>query len=449
MLYLIAEDEYYYSESGLSEIRDTYKIDNIEILPELENIKNVFEKGKIEKTCFLAPYSPFTVSPRFKQTSFFEIVYLKNKFGFLTTGQKKRGISEREAMEEKLGVRIYEPKETLADYAGAERLREELLVMEEKEKFGLPIKGFMLTGIPGTGKSFFAKCAAGEVNRKLVELNLSIFMEMENGLQALEQFFEFFTKNTGRYIIWIDEIEKMFVGESSIQMLGTLLTKLNDLNGSNAESSFFFIATANNISDMSKKNPEFFRNGRFDVLVFIMNPEQSTSKDMFNLYKDKFNSKFKNDLIPTAIQMAAENIRPRENSLMREIVDTINREAKNCSLDALVNVKKDVALKHINNTPELKNIANRIEKDFSFEFDEDAFMLSAISLYGSESTMFDRYVHTPAEIAFIVEDAFSQYYFSEKEIDLDTLAGKYQPLQVTMSDAIEKMLGIASRFVKI
>ena len=47
----------------------------------------------------------------------------------------------------------------------------------------LRAKGVFLIGIPGTGKSYSAKCCAGELNRWLMEINLSKILEDEKPIE--------------------------------------------------------------------------------------------------------------------------------------------------------------------------------------------------------------------------------------------------------------------------
>jgi len=448
MIFCIAEDEYYYTPKGQKELKRLYDIDEIVLMPDVEEIKKSIRNTK-DNVAFLSPMSPSLLSPMFSRNLFFEIIHLKNKFGLLTTGQKKLGISEKTILEQKMGIKFHEPKETFNDYAGAEILREALILMEEKEKHGLVTKGFMLTGIPGTGKSFFAKCAAGETNRKLIELNLSIFMEMENGIQALSDFFDFFKDNVGRYIIWIDEIEKMLKGEKAQRILGVLLTKINDLNGSDSESSFFFIATANNISDLASSNPEFFRNGRFDFLVFIASPTQENAVKIFDLYISKKRKSFEKDTVFRIFLNVIKKEKERESTLAEKIYDifdnflsTSDIEVQNLSSVADVKALSQENIK-------IQEVIERVVSEFVFSFDVERFILIAMRQYAGQVVVPERYVHTPAEIEFIVSDSYSSFLFSKKEIDYGSLVSKYQPLEVTMKESISKMSGVADRFIKI
>lgn len=447
MLYLVAEDEYYYEGKGLSELKREYGVNDIYMHPTNDTLREHLNMQTRDKIALMAPYTPSSMDKKYAGNSFFEVVRLQNKHGFLTTGQKKLGIKEATSLEEKLGVKIYEPKLNFDDYAGASVLRESLHIMEEKERYGLSVKGFMIAGIPGTGKSFFAKCAAGETGRKLVELNLSMFMEMEDGLQALSVFFDFFVTNEGRYIIWIDEIEKMFVGDRAKQMLGVLLTRINDLNGSNAKSSFFFIATANNISGLAKTNPEFFRNGRFDVLAFILNPTQENAENIFELYIRKHIKQFKTETLPLFFKNAANGEKARAGTKAEEIINTIAKIGN--KLSKLKEQSTSEILDSIHKSKELTVVYEEMLSLHGFSFATKEFVLSSIRVYGESSVMPERYTHTPAEIEYVIQDAFSSFYFSTVKLNMNELVNKYQPLQVTMKDAIQAMLGNADKFIRI
>ncbi len=447
MLYLVAEDEYYYGEKGLKEIQSKYNVKEIFQYPDKDNIFSTISAQKRDPFCFLAPYFPASLDSRFKSNSFFEVIRLPNRYGILTTGQKKLNIPEAQVLEEKMGVKFHISKKTFKDYAGANQLLEMILLAEEKEKHGLKTKGFMIAGIPGTGKSHLAQCAAGETGRILVELNLSMFMEMEDGIYELSQFFDYFVRNEGRYILWIDEIEKMFIGDKAKQMLGFLLTKINDLGSYSSKSSFFFIATANNISGLAKTNPEFFRNGRFDALVFLLNPTQESAKDIFELYINKYKKTFKEETLPYMFKNASKGERAVEGTTSFKIFNLINKINEE--------TKKKIAKQPVENfdkllkEDEIKRLYDSILNNYAFTFDVMSFILFSIRLYGEHVSMPDRYVHTPAEIEYIIQDAYSAFYFSCDNASIEDLAQKYQPLQVTMKDAIQSMLGTADKFLKI
>lgn len=234
-----------------------------------------------------------------KYSSFTKLIRLPNANGILTSQDIKLKIKAEEKLKSKLNSSITKPTLTFNDYGGAKDLVDETEAINLYFKLGIPVKGIFLAGIPGTGKSFFAKCLAGQLNRYLIELNLTKFMKSENSIILIEEFFDFFKTNPGDYIIWLDEIEKMFTGTGeSTQLLGTLLTKINDFNSSsNSKSTAFIVATANDVYSLSHRNPEFFRNGRFDILISLNPPSDEGAKEIFNIYIKKCQKENKNILL--------------------------------------------------------------------------------------------------------------------------------------------------------
>lgn len=460
MLYFVAEDGYYYSQKSLGELRNEYGLSEIYLCPDINMIREAIQSGK--EVAFIAPSPPESISPMFKATNFFEIVELKNRHGLLTTGQKKIGISETVALKEKLGIQIHKSNLTLKDYAGAEGLIEEAKKIGIKERYGFPIKGFMLAGIPGTGKSHFAKCMAGETERLLVELNLSLIMEAVDAIYRIGMIFDYFINNPGRYILWIDEIEKMLVGEKSVQMLGQLLTKINDLNstgvGNENQSSIFVIATANNITDIAARFPEFTRYGRFDLLLFMMPPTEEDAAKIFTLYLNKAMTKFKNEKFVKLFKYALLEDYEEDGTIARMLQGLIISSVGSESKDMFLKATDDV----IESNVIYQEIRDDVLKSNEFKFDIELFIQKASVEYGNYASV-NRFIYTPAEIEFIVDDVFFSHFFKsplkyenedidEKELLMEynsSLLKRYQPLQVTLKSAIERMSGAASNFKKL
>lgn len=186
---------------------------------------------------------------------------------------------------------------TLKDVGGAYALKEYVAQLQKAEQKGFRAKGVFLVGIPGTGKTFFPKCFAGELNRLLIQLNLSMIMESAEPIIRLNSVFEYLSERyrmfpDEKYVILIDEIEKMIGNASPIEkrVLGRMLTILNDVGTEASEYSFnaIFFATANDLNTILSNNPEFLRRGRWDELFFINLPTHEFAKDIFNIYIKKF-----------------------------------------------------------------------------------------------------------------------------------------------------------------
>lgn len=297
--------------------------------------------------------------PPSKLRDIFVIHYLENAYQYLTTQEnaymQKMPLEEqdkfrRKKLEDKLGLKIYQPKLRHEDMVGLVGIKRFIyrvkLIKDEK----LKPKGIFLVGVPGTGKSFSAKYAASLLDYYLVEMNVAKIIESENSVEILHRIFKYledFTQTQGKgVVLWIDEIEKMFAGmqsdTSTKRVFGQLLTILNDFN---TETGYkihgIFWVTANNIKDIVENNPEFLRKGRFDELFFVDTPTFEDSKKMFALYKSKFPFKY---------------TPKRFNTFEEEIVDYIQTIY---SMEASKYGAKDVT-KFIYTPAEIENITKEL-----------------------------------------------------------------------------------------
>ncbi|WP_086247760.1 AAA family ATPase [Campylobacter vicugnae] len=286
--WFVAEDIEYYRNNSLISVE--YNIPLI-ILPSQNELTSKFKDYK-------EPFGVLsTLYPDKEFENLFIVKELPNKYGILTTQEFEANINEDSALQKRLGLSVIKSPFGLSDVGGAKALKKftsELLLAEQK---GYKAKAIFLVGIPGTGKTFFPKCFAGETDRLLIQLNLTLIMEANEPIKKLNSIFEFLDKKNKqnpneKYVILIDEIEKM-IGNASPkekQMLGRLLTILNDINTPACEYSFdgIFFATANNLNEILDNNPELLRRGRFDELFFINLPTYESAREIFKIYIKKF-----------------------------------------------------------------------------------------------------------------------------------------------------------------
>lgn len=287
MYYFIAEDIFYYQNLNL--LKKEYQLNDILVFPSHDDIKNNISVIGI---AFIAPYYPAK-----EIRSLFVIIHLKNQYGILTTQEKEANMPESKALESRLGLSVIKSPFSLKNVGGANGLKEWTKELLKAEKKGFKAKAVFLVGVPGTGKTFFPKCFAGETKRLLIQLNLTLIMESEEPIYRLNRIFEYLTQRylnhkNEKYVILIDEIEKM-IGNSEPtekRMIGRLLTILNDMHTEASEYQFdaIFFATANNLNAILNNNPELLRRGRFDELFFINLPSIEMAKSVFSLYIKKF-----------------------------------------------------------------------------------------------------------------------------------------------------------------
>lgn len=149
-------------------------------------------------------------------------------------------------------------------------------------------RGVLLLGVPGTGKSAFAKALGNETSRPTLLLDIGALMgslvgQSEANLrQALR-----IADAMSPCILFCDELEKGLSGVGSqgdsgvsTRLFGHLLTWLGD-----HESDVFFIGTCNNISQLP---PEFTRAERFDGVFFLDLPNVKERDAIWSMYRMQF-----------------------------------------------------------------------------------------------------------------------------------------------------------------
>ncbi len=148
--------------------------------------------------------------------------------------------------------------------------------------------GILALGVPGSGKSAFAKALGNEIGRPTLLLDLGALYGSLVGAteQNIRQALRVADAMTPA-IIFIDEIEKALggigsTGDSGVstRLFGTFLTWLSDHT-----SDVFVVATAN---DISKLPPEFARAERFDGIFFLDLPTRAEKDVIWSLYRRQF-----------------------------------------------------------------------------------------------------------------------------------------------------------------
>src|SRR5262245_47756630 len=148
-------------------------------------------------------------------------------------------------------------------------------------------------GVPGTGKSCFARALGNEMGRPTLLLDVGalygslVGATEQNVRQALR-----LIDAMAPCVAFLDEIEKALAGAGgtgdsgvATRLFGTLLTYLSD-----HESDVFVIASSN---DISKLPPEFARAERWDAVYFLDLPT-TTEKDAIWTQYRRVNSLFSN-----------------------------------------------------------------------------------------------------------------------------------------------------------
>ena len=156
------------------------------------------------------------------------------------------------------------------------------------EKMGIrPVRGILLVGAPGTGKTLLAKAVATERESNLISIKgpevLSKYVGESE--KAVREVFRK-AKMAAPCIIFIDEIDAITAprgeeGDGSMvteRVVGTLLTEMDGLQ----EMKNILVLAATNRPDMI--DPAMLRPGRFDKIVEIPLPDESTSLLIFKVH---------------------------------------------------------------------------------------------------------------------------------------------------------------------
>lgn len=157
---------------------------------------------------------------------------------------------------------------------------------DEARAYGLPApRGFLMVGVPGSGKSLTAKASTGG-QMPLLRLDVGALM---GGLVGLSEANTRAALNLAEAVapcvLWIDEIEKglggMGGGENdggtTKRVFGTLLTWMQEHT-----SPVYVVATANDVSGLP---PELLR--RFDDLFWVDLPSQDEREAILRIHLQK------------------------------------------------------------------------------------------------------------------------------------------------------------------
>jgi ATPase family associated with various cellular activities (AAA) len=187
---------------------------------------------------------------------------------------------------------LHKGGESFGDLGGLEALKAFTKRALESRRRGTGVRprGVLLLGVPGTGKSAFAKALGHETGRPTLILDVGSLMGSlvgqteERTRQALK-----IVDAMAPAILFIDEIEKALAGVQSsgqtdsgvsARMFGAFLGWLND-----HESDVFVVATSN---DISKLPPEFSRAERWDGTFFLDLPSRKEKDIIWRMYQDRY-----------------------------------------------------------------------------------------------------------------------------------------------------------------
>lgn len=198
---------------------------------------------------------------------------------------------------------IVKPKETLSDYVCDSTLKEEL---EEIKNFfenestykGLGIrlpKGILFKGVPGTGKTYAARCIAGSVDCWFMSCTASSLQGMYVGSGAENIRLVFKGAKTLKdvskkgVIVFIDEIDSFgsresHTGGASGEEDRTLNQLLAEMSGFEDEEGIMVLAATNY---PERLDDALMRSGRFSRQITIERPDETARRGLVEYYFNK------------------------------------------------------------------------------------------------------------------------------------------------------------------
>ena len=187
---------------------------------------------------------------------------------------------------------LHRGRETFDDLGGLEALKAFCLkaLRTRPAGGGVTPRGILLLGVPGTGKSAFAKALGNQTGRPTLVLDVGALMgslvgQTEQNVRAALRIADAMAP----CILFADEVEKALAGAASsgvtdsgvsARLFGSLLTWMSD-----HESDVFVVTTSNNISALP---PEFSRAERFDAVYFLDLPSEAERQAIWRIYLSKF-----------------------------------------------------------------------------------------------------------------------------------------------------------------
>jgi ATPase family associated with various cellular activities (AAA) len=259
-----------------------------------------------------------------------------------------------------------EPPPDIPDVAGLDRLMDTLPSIkagfsDTARLAGLKYpKGFLIAGVPGTGKTLAARVIATKLALPMISLGVDLVCD--RGVEPLKVMLAA-AEQCSPCILYIDELDKFFAKGSQKQVLGYFLKWLNDRT-----TPVFCIATLNRLDDVP---PELLRAGRWNEVYSVTMPDRNQTVAQFQLLLGLRDQRYRDpNFIDRAYwQLLTDAAVNCVGAEVAEIVDrlTLMMVERGAALplefdsDELVTVAKGYKRQYARSSKEIKNMADQIE----------------------------------------------------------------------------------------
>ncbi|MFC1643866.1 AAA family ATPase [Candidatus Omnitrophota bacterium] len=202
---------------------------------------------------------------------------------------------------------------TWSDVIGMDDAKEEAIEVVElikdrakvQKMGGSVVKGLLMLGPPGCGKTYMAKAMATEADMPFISMSGSEFVEVFVGVGAsrVRKLFKkarFLAYGYGGCIIFIDEIDAIgrsrtfsfMGGQETNSTLNQVLAEMDGLKGK--EENIVVIGATN--APEQHLDQALLRAGRFDRKLMVTTPSQEDREKLFKFYLDKVKAEIDLDL---------------------------------------------------------------------------------------------------------------------------------------------------------
>ena len=206
------------------------------------------------------------------------------------------------------------------------------------------IKGIILEGPPGNGKTLFAKALAEEMNINFIATKGADFQSpvMSMGAQKIKQLFKKAKKHKP-CIIFIDEFDSIgerrnYAGTGVDKENNRIVTAmLNEMDGFETGEGILVIGATNSIRSL---DPALIRPGRFDLKYNIPNPDFETRLELIDLYTK--NKKLSEKINKQKLADSLENLSCSsiETLLNEATLEVMSENKETISIENIINASK-------------------------------------------------------------------------------------------------------------